>query len=62
MWKFAVVGVSHYHKDGNEFLSHFVTGDDAWIAYYTLENKHQSSECHHSSSPTQPRKFKQKNH
>ena len=31
--------LGRYYKDGDEFLSHILTGDKMWIVYYTLENK-----------------------
>jgi hypothetical protein len=30
-----------YHKDGDEFLSHIVTGDDTWISFVNVETKEQ---------------------
>lgn len=50
--------LERYDKEGDEFLSHIVTGDETWVSYYTPETKRQSSEWHHSKSPTRPRKFK----
>lgn len=55
-----------YNKEGEEFLSDIVIDHEAWVAYYTLETKCQSSEWHHSNSPTNPkiqaRNFNEKNH
>lgn len=51
--------LERYDRGGDEFLNHIVTGDETWVAYYTPETKRQSSEWHHSNSPTRPRKFKQ---
>jgi hypothetical protein len=48
-----------YHKDGDDFLDHIVTGDETWIAHITPETKQQSLQWRHTGSP-KPRKFKQK--
>lgn len=51
--------LEHNDKEGGEFLSHIVTGDETWDASYTPETKRRSSEWHHSNSPRNARKFKQ---
>ncbi|GFU89680.1 histone-lysine N-methyltransferase SETMAR [Trichonephila clavipes] len=45
-------------NEGDDFLSHIVTGDETWVAYVTPESKQQSMEWRHSSSPRKV-KFKQ---
>lgn len=50
--------LDRYSKEGDEFLSHIVTGDETWVSYSTPECKRQSMEWHHSHSPSKPRKFK----
>ncbi|GFX08184.1 mariner Mos1 transposase [Trichonephila clavipes] len=47
-----------YRNEGNDFLSHIVTGDETWVAYFTPESKQQSMEGWQSSSPRKV-KFKQ---
>jgi len=32
----------HYHKEGDDMLSHFVTGDETWLSHITPESKQQS--------------------
>jgi histone-lysine N-methyltransferase SETMAR len=48
-----------YHRDGDKFLDHIVTGDETWVSHFTPESKHQSLEWHHPRSLSKPRKFKQ---
>jgi hypothetical protein len=50
--------LERYHKDGDEFLDHIVTGDETWIARITPESKQQSLQWWHTGSP-KPKKFKQ---
>jgi hypothetical protein len=50
--------LKRYHKDGDEFLDHTVTGDETWIAHITPESKQQSLQWWHTGSPM-PKKFKQ---
>ncbi|GFY27883.1 histone-lysine N-methyltransferase SETMAR [Trichonephila clavipes] len=45
-------------NEGDDFLSHIVTGDETWVAYVTPESKQQSMEWRHSSSLRKV-KFKQ---
>lgn len=46
-----------YRKDGEDFLFSIVTGDESWIHHYDPEEKRQSMEYRHFTSP-QCRKFK----
>ncbi|KAF8788189.1 Histone-lysine N-methyltransferase SETMAR like protein [Argiope bruennichi] len=41
-----------YNEDGEDFLSRIVTGDETWVSYDTSENKRESMEWRHISSPT----------
>ncbi|GFV74790.1 histone-lysine N-methyltransferase SETMAR [Trichonephila clavipes] len=50
--------LERYSNEGDDFLSHIVTGDEKWVAYVTPESKQQSMEWRHSSSPRKV-KFKQ---
>ena len=43
--------LTHYNKDGDDFLSKIVTGDETWVAYETPESKRQSMEWRHTLSP-----------
>jgi hypothetical protein len=51
--------LERYHRDGDKFLDHIVTGDETWVSHFTPESKRQSLEWHHHRSPSKPRKFKQ---
>jgi histone-lysine N-methyltransferase SETMAR len=48
-----------YHRDGDKYLDHIVTGDETWVSHFTPESQRQSLEWHHPRSPSKPRKFKQ---
>jgi hypothetical protein len=48
-----------YHRDGDKFLNHIVTGDKIWVFHFTPESKRRSLEWHHPRSPSKPRKFEQ---
>ncbi|GFT18052.1 histone-lysine N-methyltransferase SETMAR [Trichonephila clavipes] len=50
--------LERYSNEGDDFLSHIVTGNEIWVAYVTPESKQQSMEWRHSSSPRKV-KFKQ---
>jgi hypothetical protein len=50
--------LERYHREGDEFLDHIVTGDEIWVSHFTSESKRQSLEWHHPRSPSKPRKFK----
>jgi len=45
-------------RNKEEFLDSIVTGDETWVFHFTPENKQQSREWRHSTSP-KPKKFKQ---
>jgi len=45
-----------YEKDGASLLDRVVTGDETWVKHVTCENKKQSMEWGHTSSPKRPRK------
>lgn len=49
--------LQRFHEEGDEFLLKIVTGDESWVHHYDPEEKSQSKEYRHSSSPP-PRKFK----
>jgi hypothetical protein len=55
----ALTILERYHRDGDKFLDHIVTGDETWVSHFTPESKRQSLEWHHPRSPSKPRKFKQ---
>ena len=46
-----------FRRDPNDFLSPWVTMDEAWLYHYDLETKQQSMEWRHSGS-TRPKKFR----
>jgi histone-lysine N-methyltransferase SETMAR len=48
-----------YHKDGEEFLNHIITGDETWVSFVNVETKEQSKQRMHKHSPNKPKKFKQ---
>jgi DNA phosphorothioation-dependent restriction protein DptG len=43
--------LERYHRDGDTFLDHIVTGDETWVSHFTPESKRQSLEWHHPRSP-----------
>ncbi|GFR78627.1 histone-lysine N-methyltransferase SETMAR [Elysia marginata] len=49
--------LKHYEEEGEEFIQRIVTGDEPWVHHYDPENKRQSMEYRHKSSPS-PKKFK----
>jgi hypothetical protein len=51
--------LERYHRDGDNFLDHIVTGHETWVSQFTPESKRQSLEWHHPRSPSKPRMFKQ---
>jgi histone-lysine N-methyltransferase SETMAR len=51
--------LERYHRDGDKFLDHIVTGDETWVSHFTPESKRRSIEWHHPRSPSKPMKFKQ---
>ena len=50
--------LTRYGEEGDNILSHVVTGDETWVLHETPELKQQSMEWRHTSSPTKT-KFKQ---
>jgi hypothetical protein len=48
-----------YHKDGNEFLSYIVTGDETRVSFVNVETKEQSKQWMHAHSPNKLKQFKQ---
>jgi 6-pyruvoyl-tetrahydropterin synthase len=55
----ALTFLERYHRDGDKFLDHIVTGDETWVSHFTPESKSQLLEWHHPRSPSKPKKFKQ---
>ena len=49
--------LNRYHQEGEQFLLKIVTGDETWVHHYDPEEKRQSMEYRHVTSP-QPKKFK----
>lgn len=46
-----------YNREKEDFLNIIVTGDESWVHHYDPENKRQSMEFRHKTSPC-PKKFK----
>jgi hypothetical protein len=53
----ALTFLEQYRKDGNEFLSHTVTGDETWVPSVNAETKEQSKQWMHTHSPNKLKKF-----
>jgi hypothetical protein len=49
--------LKHYCEEGDHFISNTVTGDESWIHHFHPEEKQESMEYRHASSP-RPKKFK----
>lgn len=49
--------LQRYRDEGDDFLLNIVTGDESWVHHYDPEEKRQSAEYRHPSSP-QAKKFK----
>lgn len=49
--------LDRYRTDGDAFLKSIVTGDETWVSHYTPENKRQSMQWKHPTSPS-AKKFK----
>jgi hypothetical protein len=49
--------LGQYHKGGDEFLNHNVTGDETWVSFLNVETKQQSKQWMHTYSPNKPKKF-----
>lgn len=47
----------HYDREKENFLNIIVTRDESWVHHYDHENKRQSMEFRHKTSPC-PKKFK----
>jgi hypothetical protein len=39
--------LDQYHKGGDEFLNHIITGDETWVSFVSVEIKEQTSGCTH---------------
>jgi len=50
--------LTQYNEEGENFLSHVVTGNETWVLHEAPKSKQQSMEWRHTSSPTKT-KFKQ---
>jgi hypothetical protein len=35
----ALTVLEWYHKDGDEFFSHIITGDESWVSFVNVETK-----------------------
>jgi hypothetical protein len=55
----ALMLLERYHKDGNEFLNHIITGDEIWVSFVNVETKELSKQWIHRNSPNKQKKFKQ---
>jgi hypothetical protein len=51
--------LERYHKYGDEFLNHILTGDDTWVSFVNVEPKEQSKELNAHTFTKQAKKFKQ---
>jgi histone-lysine N-methyltransferase SETMAR len=54
----ALTFLTRYSEQGDDFLSHIVTGDETWMSHVTPELKQKSMEWRHTSSPIK-KKFRQ---
>jgi hypothetical protein len=45
-----------YHKGGDEFLNHIVTGDETRVSFVNVETKEQSKQWMLTHSPNKPKK------
>jgi len=43
--------LEHFEKEGEDFLTKIITGDETWVHRYDPENKRQSIEYRHKESP-----------
>ena len=50
--------LTHCSEEGENFLSHVITGDETWVSHEAPKLKQQVMEWRHTSSPTKT-KFKQ---
>jgi hypothetical protein len=37
----ALTSLEQYHKDGDEFLNHIITGDGTWVSFVKVKTKEQ---------------------
>jgi hypothetical protein len=49
--------LEQYHKDGDEFLNHIVTGEEGWVLFVNVETKEQSKQWMHTYSPNKTENF-----
>jgi len=54
----ALTFLMRYHMEGDNMLSHIVTGDETWVSHITPESKQQSLHWKHTGS-VKRKKFKQ---
>jgi hypothetical protein len=50
--------LERYHKDGDEFLSHILTGDETWVSFVNVETKEHSKHWMHTHSSKKPKHCK----
>jgi hypothetical protein len=51
----ALTILEQYHKDGDEFFNHVITGDESWVSFVNVETKEQSKQWMHTLSPDKPK-------
>jgi hypothetical protein len=51
--------LQRYHKDGDEFFNHTVTGDETWDSFVNVETKEWPKQWMHTHSPNKVKSFKQ---
>jgi len=51
----ALTFLMRYHKEGDDMLSHIVTGDETWVSHITPESKQQSLHWKHTGLQMQRR-------
>jgi hypothetical protein len=61
MASFSFEFLDRYHKDGDEFLNHFVrvTGDETWVSSVNVETKEKSKQWMHTHSANKPQTCEQ---
>lgn len=55
----ALTFFTRYDEEGDEMFDHIVAGDETWVSYVNVEQKNQSREWGHTSSPRKPNKCRQ---
>lgn len=50
---------TRYNEEGDAIFDHIVTGDKTWVSYVNVEQKNQTREWSHTSSPCKPIKYGQ---